>query len=283
MEDIHRSNIPANIDSVYQVFLNQSLNEESNSKILSGHLRAPSFGAVDIVNPHPFLFDYNNKTYSMHNGTIDKTILITLLTNNNSDSTWINNNPPNTYNNHNWSSDSGWVNVVDSELLLLWIMQNIEISENSELESIIYSIQELEVLQPNSDKNFIFSDGENIYAYRSDDDNISDLYYSDLTPISINDSTYVPNFYFHNKPGAYNISCISIKLEIFENESLMIIDNEANYYFINDFVNHRPEFESLQLDYTYWIMDDYNIVLNASDIDEDSIFFLFKTIQIGLY
>jgi len=59
----------------------------------------------------------------------------------------------------------------------------------------------------------------------------------------------------------------------FENESLMIIDNEANYYFINDFVNHRPQFESLQLDYTYWIMDDYNIVLNASDIDEDSIFF----------
>ena len=53
----------------------------------------------------------------------------------------------------------------------------------------------------------------------------------------------------------------------------MIIDNQANYYFINGFVNHRPQFESMQLDYTYWIMDDYNIVLNASDIDEDSIFF----------
>ena len=76
-------------------------------------------GAIDILNPHPFLFDYNNKTYSlMHNGTIDKTILVTLLTNNNSDSTWINNNPPNTYSNYNWSSDSGWVNVIDSELLL---------------------------------------------------------------------------------------------------------------------------------------------------------------------
>ena len=46
--DLYRSNVPANIDSVYQSFLNQSLNEESNSKILSGHLRAPSSGAVDI-------------------------------------------------------------------------------------------------------------------------------------------------------------------------------------------------------------------------------------------
>ena len=272
--DIYRSNVPANIDSVYQAFLNQSLNEESNSKILSGHLRAPSSGAVDIVNPHPFLFDYNNKTYSlMHNGTIDKTILVTLLTNNNSDSTWINNNPPNTYNNYSWSSDSGWVNVVDSELLLLWIMQNIEINENSELESIIHSIQELEAIQPNSDKNFIFSEGANIYAYRSDDDDISDLYYSDLTPISIDDSTYVPNFIsiISQVPTTYPASQLS--WNSFENESLMIIDNEANYYFINDFVNHRPQFESLQLNYTYWIMDDYNIVVNASDIDEDSLFF----------
>ena len=102
-----------------------------------------------------YLFDYNNKTYSlMHNGTIDKTIQVTLLTNNNSDSTWINNNPPNTYNNYNWSSDSGWVNIVDSELLLLWIMQNIELNENSELESIIHSIQELEAIHPNSGKEF---------------------------------------------------------------------------------------------------------------------------------
>ena len=35
LEDIYRSNAPANIDTVYQAFLNQSLNEESNSKILS--------------------------------------------------------------------------------------------------------------------------------------------------------------------------------------------------------------------------------------------------------
>ena len=49
--DIYRSNVPANIDSVYQAFLNQSLEEESNSKILSGHLRAPSSGAADVANP----------------------------------------------------------------------------------------------------------------------------------------------------------------------------------------------------------------------------------------
>jgi len=274
LQDIYRSNVSANIDTVYQIFLNQSLNEESNSKILSGHLRAPSSGAIDIPNPHPFLFYYNNKTYSLiHNGTIDKTILVNLLTNNNSDSTWINNNHPNTYNNYNWISDSGWVNVVDSELLLLWIMQNIELNGDSELESIIHSIQELEAIHPNSDKNFIFSDGIYIYAYRSDDDDVSDLYYSDLTPISIDDSTYVPNFIslMSQVPTTYPAS--QLTWNSFENESLMIIDNEGNYYFINDFINHRPQFESLLLDYTYWILDDSNIVLNASDIDGDPLFF----------
>jgi len=121
--------------------------------------------------------------------------------------------------------------------------------------------------------NFIFSDGANIYAYHSDDDDISDLYYSDLTPISIDDSTYVPNFIsiMSQVPTTYPASQLS--WNSFENESLMIIDNEGNYYFINDFINHTPQFESLLLDYTYWIMDDYNIVLNASDIDGDSLFF----------
>ena len=49
-------------------------------------------------------------------------------------------------------------------------MQNIEINENSELESVIHSIQELEAIQPNSDKNFTDAkwSGNNILLFGSE-------------------------------------------------------------------------------------------------------------------
>ena len=59
----------------------------------------------------------------MHNGTLSKTILVRLLTEGYTDSTWINANPPNTFNDSEWHSDEGWPNVIDSELLMLWIMK----------------------------------------------------------------------------------------------------------------------------------------------------------------
>tara|TARA_B100001250_G_scaffold414630_1_gene454992 strand:- start:17658 stop:19466 length:1809 start_codon:yes stop_codon:yes gene_type:complete len=274
LENIYRSNMPANSDTAFQIFLDQSLNQETDTKILAGHLRAPTSGAVNIINPHPFLFYLNNKTYSlMHNGTLDKTILISLLTNNNSDSTWINNNPPNTFNDENWNSDSGWVNIVDSELLLLWIMQNIEMSTNSELESILNSIQELEIIHPHGDKNFIFSDGDYIYAYRSEDDELSDLYYSDLTSISVNDSIYNPNFISIMSQIPTTVYASQLNWNTFENETLMVVDNQGNFNFINNFINHPPQLESCLSCYNYWILNDYSIFLNATDIDGDSLSF----------
>ena len=272
--DLYRSEISSDIDTNYQNFLDQILNEENNAKIIGGHLRNPTSGAFSIPNPHPFLFNYNNKSYSLiHNGTISKSILLALLTENNSDSTWINNNPPNTFNNENWHSDSGWVNVVDSELLLFWIMKNIDMNEGTELESIIYSIQQLEAIHPNGEKNFIFSDGIYTYAYRSEDDELPDLYYSDLTTIINEDTTYTPNFISIMSEIPYNSEATQLNWTAFENESLMILNNEGDYIFISDFVNHSPQFELPSLNDTLWILNDYSILLTAIDIDEDSLFY----------
>ena len=274
LADIYRSVIPSDIDTNYQNFLNQVLNEDNNAKIIGGHLRNPSSGAISIPNPHPFLFNYDNKSYSLiHNGTLSKSILLNLLTENNNDSTWISNNPPNTFNNENWYSDSGWVNVVDSELLLLWIMKNIDINEGSELENIVHSIKQLEAVHPNGEKNFIFSNGINTYAYRSDDDEFPDLYYSSLTTIINEDTTYIPNFISIMSGIPFNSEAAQLNWTAFENESLMILDNQGDYFFLSDFVNHSPQFELTSLNDTLWILNDYSILLTATDIDEDSLFY----------
>ncbi len=48
--------------------------------------------------------------------------LVDLLTNNATDSTFINNNPPNTYGCGEWD-ETGFDCVVDSDLYFLWIME----------------------------------------------------------------------------------------------------------------------------------------------------------------
>jgi len=199
--------------------------------------------------------------------------LINLITLGGTDSTWINNNHPQTFNTHYWYSDSGWVNVIDSELLLLWIMRNIEEREGSNLENIIYSIQQFEIAQPSSQKNFILTEGELVYAYRSENDAAPDLFFSDNTPIQTGDSTYTPNF-------------ISILSEIppdeytnllnwspFGNESLMVIDNYGNITIHDNFINHHPYFDSYPIIDTISIDSTYLFSFSALDIDGDSLTF----------
>jgi len=276
---IHRSDIPANIDTMYQEFFNQILDPENDAKLMLGHLRSSSSGASDIPNPHPFFFDYNNKTYSLiHNGTISKTILISLLTDDNTDSTWINNNPPNTFNDEPWYSDEGWANVIDSELFLYWIMKNIQLSNGSDLESIMYSLQMLEAYQPSADKNIIFSDGDIIYAYGSEGDGSPDLYYSDLTPIYIEygDSTITPHFVSIMSQIPLYGTANHLNWTAFNNETLMVIDNDAEYTILENFINHSPQFPLSQLVDTLGIGYNYNYELIASDSDGDTLVYFME-------
>ena len=272
MNDVYRSGISASSDSNYQSFINNVINYDGNLEFFGGHLRSPSSGAYDIINPHPFFFNTDNKTYSLiHNGTISKSILLSLITENGSDSTWIINNPPNTYNDQFWYHDSGWANVVDSELLLLWIMKNIASNENTDLENIIFSIQELEVATPNAEKNFILSDGEYAYAYRSENDDNPDLYFSDTTSFFFQDSLYKPNHIAIMSQIPVNTIAEELNWISFDNESLMTINSKGDYFIIKDFVNHAPEFEISSVKDTVWILDGYSLSFFASDFDDDSL------------
>ncbi len=167
---ITRSAIPAAQDSNYatqSAFLLQAV----PTNLYLGHVRTATSGAQNVPNPHPFTFrDSSGQVYLLaHNGTLDKETLRDLI-----GTDWLQQHPPQTFGHGAWD-DTGWPYVVDSELLLLWIMQNIESVQGMVLEGMRQALQVLEEIEPWADKNIIFGDSERWYAYRSPGG--PDLYY----------------------------------------------------------------------------------------------------------
>ena len=163
---IQRSNIPASQDSILYWSSVETLLNDSNSSVALGHLRMASSGANSILNPHPWIFNMNEKSFSLiHNGTVNKNILYNLITDDGNDISWLESNPPQTFGGGDWK-DNGWENVIDSELILLFIMQhynlnggNLESGMQSSLSKLINA-----GVSPNQ-LNLIFSDGDNLYAF----------------------------------------------------------------------------------------------------------------------
>lgn len=135
--------------------------------------------------PHPFIRRISTdalgeKTFSFaHNGTLDKDVLRSLITDE-----WMIENDfiPNTYPEAGcggeWNGD-GWENVIDSELYFFWLLKNILSEPTCD---VLGSIQKAlshpgfkaipDVVGSDGNpippgKNFIFSDGSAIWAYRN--------------------------------------------------------------------------------------------------------------------
>jgi len=168
-----RSDVEAYSDAEYYAHAASLLTAEQ-VPVLLGHLRQTSSGAGDIDNPHPFIFDAGNGvTYSFaHNGDVGKEELRTLIGDD-----WLYQHPPQTYGGGPWDG-SGWDEVVDSELFFFWIVRNIQ-----EMGDIFLGIQHamiiLEAQQPFMLKNFLFSDGRDLYGYRRSP--MSDIFYFDAS------------------------------------------------------------------------------------------------------
>ena len=268
--NIHRSDTIVGVDTSFSVFINEVLDYENDAKTLIGHLRSSSSGATDIENPHPFLFEYNGLTYSfIHNGSISKSILINLLTENNTDSTWINENPPNTFGESLWYSEIGWQRVIDSELFMLWIMKNIIFGEADEIENIMVALEILENAQSNADKNFILSNGEVLYAYASESNSMPDLFYSDSSSVLIADVNYDPHFVSVMSEVPQSGPASLLNWNQMNNESLLVIDNNLGYYVLENFINHTPRFVSDGLNDTLDIYGNYSYMIQISDEDND--------------
>lgn len=160
---------------LYDSTVSAILSPDNNTYLALGHLRLATSGAEGIPNPHPFIFELNGATYAFsHNGTISKQVLLDLLTDYSSDSSWINLYPPSTYGHGAWW-DTGWDYVVDSELLFLWLMKNIVNAGGNVISGLETALTALDQVLPSSaQKTFILSDGSNLFLYGSN----SNLYYT---------------------------------------------------------------------------------------------------------
>ena len=170
-----RSEIKAYDDSTRYWEVIDSLLIHGSGKIGMGHLRLASSGINNVPNPHPWMFYDNQTSYSMmHNGTVNKNVLFDLITDYGFNTSWLQNHPPETYDGSDWQNE-GWTNVVDSELLMLYIMQQIEkqndiyLGLQHALSNLVYSGISTYQL------NLIFSDGNYLYCFGGN----NGLYYSE--------------------------------------------------------------------------------------------------------
>ena len=130
-----------------------------------GHLRVATSGSNSIPNPHPWIFQNEDKVFSlMHNGTVNKDLILNLITDSGTDSSWIETHPPQTFGGGQWS-ESGWESVVDSELILLHVMKKINLLGDC-IEGFKAGISDLVNAGVNAGQlNLIFSDGNSLLVF----------------------------------------------------------------------------------------------------------------------
>ncbi len=116
---------------------------------------------------HPFWFNYNGRTYTlMHNGNANRAraFMINRITQMNSELDWFN------VHRSNYFSDADPQFWVDSEVLLHFIMSHIIARQNDTRRGIITAMQDLRFYLDTVGwgvYNYIFSDGDKLYAFRS--------------------------------------------------------------------------------------------------------------------
>ena len=163
---VQRSSIPAVQDSSeYWTAANNILNN-NHFKIGMGHLRMASSGAFNIPNPHPWTLLKNGTLFSLiHNGTLNKDLMHNLITNNGQNLSWLEEHNPQTFSSNLWNSNEGWQNVVDSELLLFYLVQQITLA-NSVYDGLKLALENLIIRGvPSNQLNIVLSIDEDIYLF----------------------------------------------------------------------------------------------------------------------
>ena len=130
-----------------------------------GHLRVATSGSNSIPNPHPWIFQSEDTVFSlMHNGTVNKDLLLNLITDSGVDSSWLEAHPLQTFGGGHWS-ESGWESVVDSELILMLVMKKINFLGNY-IEGFKAAVSDLVNAGVNAGQlNLIFSNGYSLLVF----------------------------------------------------------------------------------------------------------------------
>jgi predicted glutamine amidotransferase len=150
-----RGQNPAYSDALFDAAVAQAAGAQS--RIVVSHVRHSSSGLSNISNPHPFeRVTSNGSCWLMgHNGTIDKTILLSLIR-----PDYLAANPP-----VNGSNLSEWI---DSELYFMFMLQTIQDYNYDVKAALGHVIQCLRAKLPATGEplNFFLTDGATLWAYR---------------------------------------------------------------------------------------------------------------------
>ncbi|MBP7310688.1 MAG: T9SS type A sorting domain-containing protein [Candidatus Cloacimonetes bacterium] len=140
----------------------QSIRDPANSAaIVLAHVRSAS--GVTMGN-HPFWFHRGRRSYSfMHNGNASsaRNFMISEISSMNSEMAWFNIHPSNYFN------DPNPLNWVDSEVLFHYVISHIINSGNDTTLGILNAMRGIRQFLNNASYNFIMSDGDKLYAFRS--------------------------------------------------------------------------------------------------------------------
>ncbi|MBW6514621.1 MAG: class II glutamine amidotransferase [Candidatus Syntrophosphaera sp.] len=147
---------------VLDTALNAIRGGEGQPVIVLGHVRSAS---GRTLGNHPFFFGYQKRTFSfMHNGFCDSARAFMIARIRQADPYWFNLHP----NNHFQDPDP--LNWVDTEVLFHYIMSHVVARDGDVLSGLNHALLGLRSYldSPTSGiYNFVMSDGERLYVYRS--------------------------------------------------------------------------------------------------------------------
>lgn len=116
----------------------------SNPDVILAHLRSATTGATAIPNPHPFVVNSSERSYTFsHNGTITPGLLVEMA---------------------DYMDILYTENIVDSQLYFSFLLHMINEQEGDVLLGLNAAL--VFMSHVHCGKTFLFSDGEDIYAYR---------------------------------------------------------------------------------------------------------------------
>ena len=158
---------PDNQADIFDEAMGRILNDDANAAIVMCHARNSSSNPFAPGN-HPFLMDVGGQTYSfMHNGGISPAARTFMINETNAISNhWFSSHSPNYPNFPNADSPAYWI---DSEVIFNYLMCHIVSNNLNVLSGMQRALRKLEPYMKLSTNtvNFVFSDGQSLYAFRS--------------------------------------------------------------------------------------------------------------------
>lgn len=143
-------------------------------RILLGHVRNATDGDDDIDNPHPFIMTYGGRDFTfVHNGTVEKGTILSHIRATEEGRAWLANHP----------LSPGFI---DSEVYFSWIMFSIHRQQGDILKGIHDALIYINTLSNTHHKNFILSDGVDLYGYKK---------------TTVNDTQHPLAYHYYPGPG----------------------------------------------------------------------------------